>query len=54
MFQQVLFLVLNLFPECIISYDFLRLMDVLAILFCTNPDMDKVNLDRIYLQGWEK
>ena len=29
-------------------------MDILAILFCTNPDIDVVNLDRIILQDWLK
>ena len=53
-FQQVLFLVLNLFPECIIPSDFLMLMDVFAILFCTNTYIDKVQLDRLFLQGWVK
>ena len=32
----------------------LRLMDILAILFCTIPDIDMVNLDRLFLQGWVK
>ena len=50
-FQQVLFLVLDLLPEWIITSDLLKLIYVLAILFCTNPDIDVVNLDRLFLQG---
>ena len=51
-FQRVLFLGLISLPECIIPYHFLRIIDVLEILFCTNPDIYMVNLDRLFMQGW--
>ena len=50
-FPEGFLLVLILLPECIITSDFLRLLDILAIFFCTNPDIDKVSLDRIFPRG---
>ena len=51
-FQQVLFLELTLFTECIIPSGFLRLMDVLAIFYCTNTDIDMVIWYRLFMQCW--
>ena len=45
---------LALLPECIITYDLLMLMDVLAILFFTNTDIDMKNRDRLFLKVWVK
>ena len=49
-FQHFLFLGLILLPECIIPYDFLRIIGVLDIFLCNDPYIDKVKLDRIFLQ----
>ena len=49
-FPSVLFLELTLFFGCIFPSELIMLMDGLAILFCNNPDIDKVNLDKIFLK----
>ena len=43
-----------LFPECIIPSDFLRLLDNLDILFYKSICIYRVNLDRLFHQGWVK
>ena len=50
-FQQVLFLGFILLPDCIITSYFLRIMYALIILFCNSTDIDRVNLDILFLQG---
>ena len=49
-FQKVLFLGLVLLPEWIVPSNFFKIMDVLAILFCTIPFIDMINLDRLFMQ----
>ena len=49
-FLTVFFLGMILFPECIIPYHFLKIMDILDILFFTNTDIDIINFDRLFLQ----
>ena len=44
----------GLSPEWIVPSNFLRLMDVMAILFCTIPGIYMVNLDRLFFVGLGK
>ena len=51
-FHQVLFLVVPWLPEWLIPYGLFRLMGILDFLFSTNQDIDKVNLDKLFIKGW--
>ena len=49
-----MFLGLILFPECIVPYGFLRLMDALEIYFFTITGIDMIKLDILFPQDWVK
>ena len=53
-FPASLFLGLILLPECIVTSGFLGIMYVSVILFCTIPDINMVNLERLFMQGGVK